>query len=98
MPLILADAVLPMVDGLKLPAVQRDLLKPGELLPGRDGEWHRLPRYFYKVESWAIALATPLTPHFGLWEFMDVDLREPAVLRTFPRYVPCAVSVTAAAL
>ena len=98
MSVIVADAVLPVVDGLELPSPQRDLLKPGELLRGRNGEVHRLPRYFYEVQSWALALATPLTAHFGLWEFMDVDLREPSPLRLFPRYVPCAVQALAAAL
>jgi hypothetical protein len=39
-----------------------------------------------------------MSAHFGLWEFMDVDLREPLPLRTFPRYVPCAVTLLAAAL
>ena len=95
---MIADTVLPVVDGLSLPASHRELLRPGELVAGRDGDHHRLPRYFYQVESWALAIATPLTTHFGLWEFMDVDLREPRLLRTFPRYVPCAVTLLAAAL
>jgi hypothetical protein len=98
MPVNVVDAVLPVVDGLTLPALHRDLLRPGELVRGADGELHHLPRYFYEVDSWALALATPLTPDFGLWEFMDVDLREPSPLRMFPRYVPCAVGVLAAAL
>jgi hypothetical protein len=95
---MIADTVLPVVDAFSLPAAHRELLRPGELVAGRDGGRHRLPRYFYAVESWALALATPLTAHFGLWEFMDVDLREPLLLRTFPRYVPCAVTLLAAAL
>jgi hypothetical protein len=33
-----------------------------------------------------------------VWEFIDVDLCEPAVLREYPRYVPCAVALLAAAL
>jgi hypothetical protein len=98
MPLIVADAVLPVVDGLSLSASHRELLRPGEWLRGRDGDYHQLPRYFYEVESWAVALATPLTANFGLWEFMDVDLREALLLRHFPRYVPCAVSLLAAGL
>lgn len=92
------EAPLPVVDGLDLPARHRDLLKPGGLLAGRDGETHRLPRYFYEIDSWHRALATQLTPHFGLWEFIDVDVRESAPLRVFPRYVPTAVSMLAAAL
>jgi len=96
--LIAADTLLPVVDGLSLPAAHRHVLKPGALLQARDGTSHRLPRYFYQVESWPVALATALTPHFGLWEFIEVDLREAAQLRAFPRYVPCALSVLAAAL
>jgi hypothetical protein len=98
MPLNIAETLLPVVDGLMLPALHRDLLRPGELMRSADGELHRLPRYFYVVETWALALATPLTPHFGLWEFLDVDLRERPPLRLFPRYVPCAVGILAAAL
>jgi hypothetical protein len=90
--------VLPVVDGSTLAPAHRDLLRPGELIRAADGELHRLPRYFYEIETWALALATALTPHFGLWEFMDVDLGERPPLRLFPRYVPCAVSVLAAAL
>ena len=45
-----------------------------------------------------MALETQLTPHFAMWEFMDVDLFEPAPLRRFPRYVPCAVTSLAAHL
>jgi len=78
--------------------VHRDLLKPAAHLRARDGAVHRLPRYFYEVESWQVALATSLTSHFWLWEFIDVDLREAAPVRAFPRYVLCAVSVLAAAL
>ncbi len=89
---------LPVVDGLELPEPQRALLNPGGLLAGRDGETHRLPRYFYRIDSWEQALATPVSPNFGLWEFVDVDVREPAALRMFPRYVPTAVSLLAAAL
>src|SRR5204862_294723 len=58
----------------------------------------RLPRFFYEVDSWQTALTTQLTPHFGLWELMDVDLHEASDLRMFPRYVPCAVTSLAAAL
>jgi hypothetical protein len=92
------EAPLPIVDGLELPPRHRELLNPGGLLIGRDGERHRLPRYFYEIDSWARALATELSPHVGLWEFIDVDVREPAPLRIFPRYVPTAVSMLAAAL
>jgi hypothetical protein len=95
---VTAAPPLPVVDGLTLPAAHREVLRPGDLLVGRDGETHRLPRYFYEVDSWERALETPLSAHFALWEFMDVDVREASVLRAFPRYVPCAVSMLASAL
>jgi hypothetical protein len=91
-------AELPVVDGLRLPEPHRQMLRPGELLRTRDGQLHRLPRFFYAVESAAVAVATQLTPNFALWEFIEVDLREPALLRAYPRYVPCAVTVLATAL
>ncbi len=87
-----------VVDGLDLPDRHRGLLRPSETMRGRDGEAHVLPRFFFEVASWQQALETPLTPHFSLWEFMDVDLHERERLRFFPRYVPCAVTVLAAAL
>ena len=89
---------LPIVDALDLPEPHRLLLRPGELLPSRSGGFHRLPRFFYAVESAAVAVNTQLTPHFALWEFIEVDLREPALLRAYPRYVPCAITVLAMAL
>jgi hypothetical protein len=89
---------LPIVDGMRLPEPHRQLLRPGELMRTRSGELHRLPRFFYAVESSAVAVNTQLTPNFALWEFIEVDLREPALLRAYPRYVPCAVSVLATAL
>ena len=92
------NAGLPIVDGLSLPASHRDLLKPAERVLAADGEWRELPRYFYEVASWTVALETPLTAHFGLWEFMDVDLREAPALRAYPRFIPCAVTALAAAL
>ena len=89
---------LPIVDARELDVRYRQLLRPGELMPTRTGEVHRLPRFFYEVPSTAHAVNTQLTPHFGLWEFMEVDLHEPEPLRTYPRYVPCAVAALAAAL
>ncbi len=89
---------LPVVDGSQLPASHRELLRPGELIRAPSGEAHRLPRFFYRVETTEQARQTLLTTHFGLWEFMEVDLYEPAVLREYPRYIPCAVTVLAAAL
>jgi hypothetical protein len=87
-----------VVDGLEIPERHRALLKPSVTIRNRDGEAHRLPRFFFQVDSWAAALETPLTANFALWEFMDVDLHEPTRLRFFPRYVPCAVTTLAAAL
>ena len=97
---MIAGSPLPLrvVDGRELPATHRSLLRPGEALRTRDGEVHALPRFFYEVASWQAALDAELTPHFGLWEFMEVDVREPPPLRVFPRYVPCAVTTIAAAL
>jgi len=89
---------LPVVDALEIDGAIARLLTPGALMQTRDGEAHRLPRFFYEVDSWQTALTTQLTPHFGLWELMDVDLHESRNLRLFPRYVPCAVTSLAAAL
>ena len=91
-------SILPIVDGLQLDARRRALLRPGEIVRTRHGRVHRLPRFFYEIGSSAIAVETQLTPHFGVWEFVEVDVHEPEVLRTFPRYVPCAVTTLAAAL
>jgi hypothetical protein len=92
------DLALPVLDGRALPAAHRELLRPGDLVRARDGQRHRLPRYFYQIDSWTLARETQITPHFALWEFIDVDVREAAPLRVFPRYVPCAVTLLAAAL
>lgn len=89
---------LPVVDGLSIGAPHRSLLMAGAVVRDPRGRARRLPRFFYVVDSWATALATQVTPHFGLWEFMDVDVYEPLPLRTFPRYVPCAVTMLAAHL
>jgi len=86
------------VDGLELPDAHRSLLRPDEIVACPDGVPRRLPRYFYQVDSWAQALDTRLTDNFSLWEFIDVDLYEPDVLRQYPRFVPCAVTLLAAHL
>lgn len=39
-----------------------------------------------------------LAPSFGLWEFIQTDVREANPLRQFPRYVPCAITLLAMAL
>ncbi|HEX2080760.1 MAG TPA: hypothetical protein VHG08_23850 [Longimicrobium sp.] len=88
-----------VVDGLDLPEKVRKVLRPGELVRGRDRFTRRLPRWFYRVPSWEVALEVNVTPHFKLWEFLDVDVREHEVLRVDgPRYVPLAVTLLAAAL
>jgi hypothetical protein len=88
--------LLPIVDGRTLSEDHRMLLRPGAMLADGWGRQHRLPRFFYRVESWEQANATKLTAHFTLAEVMAVDCREAELLfRTFPHYVPCAVSVLA---
>ena len=89
---------LSIVDGLTLADAHRSLLRPDEVVSCPDGVPRRLPRYFFKVDSWAQALEMRLTDNFSLWEFIDVDLYEPDLLRQYPRYVPCAVTLLAAHL
>jgi hypothetical protein len=89
---------IPVVDAVTLGAPHRSLLMAGAMVRDSYGRTRRLPRFFYAIESWEVALGTNLTPHFRLWEFIDVDLYEPLPLRTFPRYVPCAVTALAAHL
>lgn len=89
---------LPIVDVLELDEAHRQVLKPGELLADREGRLRRLPRFFYRVDSWAIAQSIQLAEHFSLSEFIRVDVREASLLRVFPRYVPCAITLTAAHL
>jgi hypothetical protein len=87
-----------VVDGFELDGSRREALRPAEYAQDRQGKVRRLPRYFYEVTSWREALDTQLTPHFGLWELLDVDFRESPSVRRFPRYVPCAISLLAAQL
>ena len=89
---------LPVVDALRLPLPLRDVLRPAATLCDRSGTTHRLPQLFYEVASWDLAMRTPLSPNFGVWEFIQTDVREAEALRGFPRYVPCAVTLLAAAL
>lgn len=86
---------LKLVDGRRLDEDFRSVLRPGELVRDRHGRARRLPRYFYEVPSWQTALDLQLTPHFSLWEFLNVDVREAPLARTFPRYIPCAVALLA---
>jgi hypothetical protein len=84
-----------VVDAFDLDDELRALLKPGEMVRDADNRRHRLPRYFYEVPSREAAVNIRLTPHFGLNEFVLVDLREAPRLQEFPRYIPCAVRVLA---
>ena len=89
---------LPIVDAMSLGDEHRAMLRPDQTVTCPDGSERRLPRYFYRIDSWPNALEIRLTPNFSLWEFIDVDLHEPDLLRQYPRYVPCAVSLVAAHL
>ena len=87
--------ILKVVDAFDLDDELRSLLRPGEMVRDAQGRRHRLPRYFYEIPSHEIAVKTRLTAHFGLNEFILVDLKEATRLQQFPRYVPCAVRVLA---
>jgi hypothetical protein len=89
---------LPVVDGLQLPEPYRRVLKPDALIADEEGRARRLPRFFYEIDSWETAKRTLLTPSFGLYEFVNTDLRETPLLHGFPRYVPCAITLLAATL
>lgn len=85
-----------IVDGQDLPLEYRALLRPHELVTDVEGNQHRLPRFFYEIESWRQAKDTMLTPHFALAEVMLVDCREARLLvRHDLHYVPLAVGVLA---
>ncbi|MGE4240657.1 hypothetical protein [Ramlibacter sp.] len=89
---------LPVVHADELPREMRAVLRPGETLFDRAGTARVLPASFLRIDSWNQALELELTPHFKLWELIGVDVREAMLLRTFPRYVPCALVLLAAAL
>ena len=82
---------LKVVDAYDLDDELRGVLRPGEMLRDARGRRHRLPRYFYEVASHDDASGIRLTAHFGLNEFLLVDIKEHPRLRRWPRYVPCAV-------
>lgn len=87
-----------LVDAMRLAPELRAVLRPGETLVDRTGRERQLPRWFYEVDSWGTALNLTVTPNFSLWEFIGVDVREAPQQRTFPRYVPTAVTSLAAHL
>jgi hypothetical protein len=89
---------LAVVDAVRLDKSLRDVLLPGRIVYDRDGNARRLPRYFYEIPSWDSAMKVELSTNFALWEFIQTDVREAAVLRGFPRYVPCAITLLAASL
>ena len=94
-----AELPLRVVDGMALDPEVRAILRPGETLPTRDGRLRRLPRWFLEVPTWDAALETDLSPHFKVWEFLNVDVREHALQRMeWPRYLPLAVGLLAATL
>src|SRR5690242_18430820 len=86
---------LKVVDAFDLDDELRALLRPGDMVRDEQGRRHRLPRYFYEIASHEEALSVRLTPHFGINEFLLVDLKEAQPLQGFPRYLPCAVRVLA---
>lgn len=86
---------LKVVDAYDLDDELRGILKPGDMVRDADGRRHRLPRYFYEIPSHEVAMATRLTPHFGLNEFILADLKEASRLQGYPRYVPCAIRTLA---
>jgi hypothetical protein len=84
-----------VVDAFDLDDELRSLLKPGEMVRDEQGRRHRLPRYFYEIPTHDAAMQIRLTQHFGLNEFILVDLKEAPRLQQFPYYVPCAVRLLA---
>ncbi len=86
------------MDGLRLEKPLRDALLPGHIVLDDFGHARRLPRYFYEIPAWSDAMNLELAPSFGLWEFIQTDVREANPLRQFPRYVPCAITLLAMAL
>lgn len=88
-----------VVDGLELQRAHRAVLRPGKWMEERSGRRRRLPRWFFEVPSWEAALETDLSPHFRVWEFLNVDVREHRLQRMeWPRYLPLAVGLLAATL
>ena len=94
----LSLARLKVVDGLELDEKYKEALRPAELIADPQGRLRRLPRFFYEIDSRQSARETQLAPHFSVWEFIEVDLREAESLGGFPKYIPCAVALLAAAL
>jgi hypothetical protein len=94
----LSVARLKVVDAFELDEKYKAAFRPAELIRDREGRLRRLPRFFYEIDSRQTARETLLAPHFSVWEFIEVDLREAEALGGFPRYIPCAVALLAAEL
>lgn len=92
---ISSELGLKVVDAFDLDDDLRSVLRPGEMVKDTRGRRHRLPRYFYEVPAHEAAVEVRLAPHFGLNEFIFVDLKEHPRLSGWPRYVPCAVRMLA---
>lgn len=92
---VAAESALKVVDAFDLDDELRAILKPGGMVFDAQGRRHRLPRYFYEIPSHEMAMATRLTTHFSLNEFMLSDLKEATRLQQYPRYVPCAIRILA---
>jgi hypothetical protein len=86
---------LKVVDAFDLDDELRSVLKPGEMVRDEQGRRHRLPRYFYEIPSHEMAMATRLSPHFSINEFILSDLKEAPRLQEYPKYVPCAIRLLA---
>jgi hypothetical protein len=86
---------LKVVDAFDLDDELRSILRPGEMVKDARGRRHRLPRYFYEVPNHDAAVNIRLTTHFGLNEFIVVDLKEHPRLADWPRFIPCAVRTLA---
>jgi hypothetical protein len=93
-----SSIALRIVDGRRLEKKFRDVLKPGGVISDSLGQAHQLPRFFYEIPAWDVALQLQLSEHFALWEFIHTDVHEAEPLRTFPRYVPCAITLLALGL
>ena len=86
---------LKVVDAYDLDDELRSILKPGDMVRDGDGRRHRLPRYFYEIPSHEMAMATRLSPHFSINEFILSDLKEAPRLQEYPKYLPCAIRLLA---
>lgn len=89
---------LKIIDGLELPSEYKEIFQPDELVIDSNGVEYRLPRYFYKLESWEVASKVKLSKHFYLSEFLTTDFREIELLRTYPKYIPITICYTASIL